>query len=110
LAEDVHAAHSERLKQHGQRRLASRKTSVQESDTRDDDPYQVGHDHHVDVVELKSLVLGIDIFKIRIPAIGLRVVELGLCDCQFEFQRTIFGTYGRWSLHVDKFLKVMILE
>jgi hypothetical protein len=83
--EDVHAAHSERLKQHRQRRLASRKTSVQESDTRNDDPYQVGHDHHVDIVELKSLVLGVDIFKIRVTAIGLRVVELGLSVCQFKF-------------------------
>jgi hypothetical protein len=82
---DVHAAYGERLEQHGQRRLASRKTSVQESDTRDDDPYQVGHDHHVDVVELQSLVLGVDILKIRVTAIGLRVVELGLCDYQFEF-------------------------
>lgn len=74
----LHSHDCKRLKQQRQRRLAARKTGIEEGDARDDQPDQECHYDEVEVMELKSLVLSVDILDIRVAAIGLRLVEFRL--------------------------------
>ena len=78
----LHSHDCERLEQKRQSRLAASKTCIQKSDTGDDEPDQERHHNQVQVVELKSLVLSVDILDVRVAAIRLRLVEFGLQKCQ----------------------------
>jgi hypothetical protein len=74
----LHSHDGKRLEQKGQRRLATCKARIQEGDTGDDKPDQEPHHNQVEVVKLKSLILGVDILDVGIAAIGLCLVELWL--------------------------------
>jgi hypothetical protein len=87
---NIHSHNSHRLEQHSQCRLSPRKTRVEETDTRDDEPYKIRHDHQVDVMELQTLVLEIDIFYIRISSITFRLVKHGLRELVNEHFRLCF--------------------
>lgn len=76
--EGVHGKHHQRLEQHGQGGPATRETAIQETDTRDDEPDQEGHDGQVHVVELECIVLEVHVVVGGVAAVGFRGIERGL--------------------------------
>jgi hypothetical protein len=74
----LHSCDGEGLEEKRKRRPAARKSTVEESDTRDDEPHEEGAHHQVDIVELKASVLGVDILIEGVASVGLGRVKLGL--------------------------------
>jgi hypothetical protein len=108
---DSHSHNSERLEQHRQGRLAAGKTRVQEADTRNDQEDEEGHDHQVDVMELQSSVLSVNILDVRVAAIGLRWVKFWLLTGQSSLDMLFTdATYSRWCLHIAQKMSVYRLR
>lgn len=75
---DLHSADHQRLEQQRKRRLPSRKTSIEKSDARDDQPNDGTAEQKVCIMEFEALVRRIHIDLGRVAAIGVGRVKLGL--------------------------------
>lgn len=75
--EDGNGDDGERLEQHGESRLALRHSTVEQTETRNDQEDEKGHENLVDVVELETEVLCINVRGERVPALrrALRVLR-----------------------------------
>lgn len=76
--ESHHRCDHKTLEEQRQTALAARKTSIEQSDARDDEPDEKSANNEVDVVEFDTGVLRIDIDFQRVTAPGLGRVELRL--------------------------------
>lgn len=75
---NLHGHDGEGLEEKGERRLAARQTTVEETDTRDDEPDEEGAHHQIDVVELEAGILGVDVHVQGVATVGHGVVKHGL--------------------------------
>lgn len=82
-----HRRNHQTLEEHGKRRLAACKTSIEETNAGDDKPDNEGAEDEIRVMVLEASILGIDIDGEDVTALGLTLVEGGLEIVSIRFYK-----------------------